>query len=142
MSHSSRNGNLETIFILYMKYATLPGFSHVPTHFQIQWNSFSMNPVSTYFLIIHTNKKSLFLSFIFCIATFINTKTICAILVSIHRFCSDLLFLCQQFSMIINITRRSRWCAGNHRRLMLKCQKLNFVAAILDFWRSSWIDNV
>ena len=30
-------------------------------------------------------------------------------------------------------TRRSRWCAGNHRGLLLK---LNFVAAILDIWRA------
>ena len=34
-------------------------------------------------------------------------------------------------------TSRSRWCAGNHRGVMLKWQKkLNFVAAILDFWRA------
>ena len=33
-------------------------------------------------------------------------------------------------------TSRSRWCAGNHGSLMLKWQKKNFVAAILDFWRS------
>ena len=39
-------------------------------------------------------------------------------------------------------TRRSRWCAGNHRHLMSKCQnKLKFVAAILDLWRPYWIDN-
>ena len=39
-------------------------------------------------------------------------------------------------------TSRSRWCAGNHRGLMLKLQKkLNFLAAILDFWRPSWIYN-
>ena len=30
---------------------------------------------------------------------------------------------------------------GNHHGLMLKCQKINFVAAILDFWRPYWIDN-
>ena len=40
----------------------------------------------------------------------------------------------------INKTRRSRWCAGNHRGPMLKCKKkkkqLNFVVAILNFWRA------
>ena len=34
-------------------------------------------------------------------------------------------------------TRRSRWCAGNHPGLMLKCKKKKeIVAAILDFWRA------
>ena len=30
-------------------------------------------------------------------------------------------------------TRRSRWCAGNHRRLMLKCQKTKYRGGHLGF---------
>ena len=38
-------------------------------------------------------------------------------------------------------TRRSRWCAGNHRCLMRKCQKTEFCGGHLGFWRPFWIDN-
>ena len=39
-------------------------------------------------------------------------------------------------------TRRSRWCPGKSPPSDVEmAKKLNFVAAILDFWRPSWIDN-
>ena len=46
-------------------------------------------------------------------------------------------FIIKAFLSEINKTRRSRWCVDNHPGLMLKWQKkLNFVAAILYFWRA------
>ena len=50
-------------------------------------------------------------------------------------------FLAWRYNINIKQTGPSRWCAGNHRHLMWKCQRNEFRGGHLGFLAASWIYN-